>query len=114
MSMNYKKLHQKKLTYIPMDNVNKHKHKYSVPCVLEITNKNIHASSNYYNKKEYYNVLKCELCNSFIPNSLEGNISGHITSEKYNRELPLIVANTNMKNPVYDFDNLYDVSIKNY
>ena len=112
MSMSYKKLHQRRLTYIPKDNVNKHKHNYSIHCILEITNKNIHASANYYNKKEYYNVLKCEICNSFIPNSIEGNISGNIIDKNYNRELPLIVASTNMKNPAYDFNTLYDVSIK--
>lgn len=78
---------------------------------MEITNRNIHASTNYYNKKEFYNVLKCEICNSFIPNLEEGNVSGYISEKDYNSELPLIVASTTMKNLAYDFNNLYDVSI---
>ena len=73
---------------------------------------NIHASGNYYNKKEYYNVLKCDQCDSFIPLSENGNISGNIIDGNYNKELPLIQAKTNMKCPAYFFDNLYDVNIK--
>lgn len=109
--MNFKKAHLKSLTYVPKDHyLNKHKHNYSIKCVLEITNKNIHASCNYYNRKEYHNVLKCDKCDSFIPNREEGNFSGHIFGD-YNKELPLIMASTNMKGPAYDFNTLYDVKI---
>ena len=111
MSMKLKKVLQKRFTYLPKE-IDKHKHNYSVKCVLEITNKNIHASSNYYNKKEYYNVLKCSLCDSFISDPKEGNISGNILSYEYDKSLPLISANTNMKCPAYNFDNLYDVVFK--
>ena len=113
MSMNFKKWHRRKLTYIPSNIGCKHKHNYSIQCVLEITNKNIHASGNYYNKKEYHNVLKCDMCDSFIPLSEEGNIAGYIYNQEYNKEIPFITASTNMKNPAYDFDNLYDVIINN-
>ena len=111
MAINFKKWLQRRLTYLPKDNINKHKHNYTIPCVLEITNKNIHASGNYYNKKEYYDVLKCNLCNSFIPNSKDGNISGIIIDREYDNELPLIKANTMMKSPDYNFDSLCDVKV---
>lgn len=112
MSMNFRKFHQRKLTYIPSNITPKHKHNYVVHCVLEITNKSPRAAYNYYDTKEYHNVLKCDLCDSFIPLSEEGNFSGYINDQEYNKELPLIMACTNMKNPAYDFDSLYDVAIK--
>ena len=112
MAMNFKKREERKYTYMPKD-VLKHKHNYVVECVLEITNMNIHASCDYYKGKEYYNVLKCDMCDSFIPNSKEGNYDGHIINRIYNKKLPLIRANTNMKNPAYYFNNLTDVVINN-
>ena len=108
--MNFKKWHQKRLTYIPKDNLEKHKHNYSIYCILEITN--INSTAICYNEKEYYNVLKCSMCNSFISVKEEGNFSGKIFNEKYDKSLPLIKANTNMKSPIYNFDNLIDVIIK--
>ena len=109
MGISYKKKLLKEMTYEPK-NGNKHKHNYVVECVLEITNKNIHATGNYYNKKDYYSVLKCDLCDSFIPNSIEGDYLRHI-SDDYNKALPLIQANTLMKCPLYYYNNLYDVIV---
>ena len=99
------------MTYEPKSNAVKHKHHYSVECILEVTNKNIHATGNYYNRKEYYTVLKCNICDSFIPDSRKGNSSGHILNDEYNKKLPLITAKTNMKCPEYNFNNLYDIDI---
>ncbi len=112
MAMNFKKHFQRKMTYIPKDIATKHKHNYVEHFILEITNKNIHATANCYNTKEYYEVLKCDNCDSFIPNSKDGNFSGIIFDDNYNKEIPLITANTNMKGPAYNFDNLYDIVIK--
>ena len=109
MSMNYKKLELKSMTYIDKE-ANKHKHDYCIKCLLEITNKNIHATCNYYNKKEYHYVYKCNLCNSFIPDIKDGNYDGTIfANEKIDKSLPTIYANTNYKGPQYEFYKLYDV-----
>ena len=109
MSIKFKKIIKRRATYIPKD-IEKHKHDYSIKCLLEITNDNIHASGNYYNNKEYHEVLKCKLCNSFIPISSEGNYNGTIFDEdKIDKNKPVIKAKTNQKNPVYDFCNLYEV-----
>ena len=111
MSINYKKSLINRFTYKPK-NVLKHKHNYSIKCILEITNKNIHASCNYYNKKEYYEVLKCSECESFIPNSTPENFSGNIYFFNDNENNILIKASTNKKCPEYSFYDLFDVSIK--
>ncbi len=109
--MKFKRMLQRRLTYKPKNIINKHKHNYLLPYVLEITNKNPHATSDNYNKHEYYNVVKCDLCDSFIPDDIEGNIFGYIIDGKYDKKKPLIKASTNMKGPAYNFDNLYDVFI---
>lgn len=112
MSMKFKKWHEREYTYMPKQ-VDKHKHNYSVKYILEITNNNIHATGNFYNTKSYYNVLKCDSCDSFIPVSKEGNYAGHIfKKEDIDKSLPLIKANTNYKNPIYTFKDLYDVVVE--
>ena len=112
MGSKYKKTIKRRLTYLDKIAI-KHKHDFSIKCILEITNKNIHATGNYYNTKEYYEVLKCNICNSFIPISIEGNISGIIfDTNKIDKTLPLIKASTNNKEPIYDFYNLSDVKIE--
>ena len=72
--MNFKKALRKEYTYEDKTCKN---HDYTIKCILEITNDNIHAAGNYYGKKEYYKVIKCSKCNSFVPNSEEGDYSGH-------------------------------------
>ena len=112
MSMNFKKSILLEQTYKPQ-NIEKHKHDYQIRYLLEITNKNIHASCNYYNKKEYHYVLKCKFCDSFIPDSKEHNFNARIfANEEIDTSLPLIKANTNQKNPNYDFSKLTDVEIE--
>ena len=94
-------------------NVSKHKHNYTVKHLLIVTNVNEHARRNYYEKKEYYYVLKCNQCNSFIPDSVEGNFNHRIfNNENIDNSLPIITANTNYKCPHYDFSKLFDVNIK--
>ena len=96
----------------------KHQHEFAQECVLEITNKNIHAAGNYYNKKEYYLVLKCLNCNSFISKREEGNIQGHLRNDFIKNDYPhdinmsdypLITAETKMKCPGYEFSKLENV-----
>ena len=112
MSMNFKKALRKDYTYDPKNSI-KHKHDYTENYVLEITNDNIHASCNYYQKKEYYDVLKCSLCDSFIPNSKKGIYDGNIfNKEDIDQTLPLITAKTKRKSPAYEFYNLYDVKVE--
>jgi hypothetical protein len=114
MSVKYKKIMERRFHYIIKDST-KHKHDFSIKCILEVTNKNIHATGNCYNKKEYYEVLKCSACNSFIPISKEGNINGIIfDTNRIDTSLPLIKANTNQKNPTYDFCNLCDIKLENF
>ena len=109
MSMNYKKTLRREYTYVDKSCKN---HDYSLKYVLEITNDNIHASCNYYGKKEYYNVLKCSKCNSFIPDTSNGHYDGNIFHiEDIDKTLPVIKAKTKRKNPAYDFYDLYDVEI---
>ena len=99
-------------TYIDK-NAFKHKHDYKLKHLLIVTNINEHASANYYNKREYYYVLKCNQCNSFIPDSVEGNYNHHIfNNENIDNSLPIITANTNYKCPHYDFSKLLDVNVK--
>ena len=87
----------------------KHKHNYSIKHLLIVTNINEHASANNYLQKEYYYVLKCSECDSFVPT--DGNYS--IFNEKdVDFSLPIIKANTIEKSPLYSFNKLLDVEIK--
>lgn len=114
MSSKYKKIMEKRLCYLDKNSI-KHKHGFSIKCVLEITNRNIHATGSYYNTKEYYEVLKCNLCNSFIPISKEGNISGIIFDmNKVEKNLPLIKSSTNKKEPMYEFYDLFDIKVDKF
>ena len=112
MAENFKKRYLRMETYID-PNCLKHKHNYSIKHLLIVTNINKHASSDYYNAKEYYYVLKCNECNSFIPDSVEGNFNHHILSnEPIDESLPVIEANTLQKNPHYNFSKLMDVKVR--
>ena len=111
MSENFRKHMLRMNTYKPKGLV-KHKHNYSMKHLLIVTNVNNHASSNYYLKKEYYYVLKCDQCNSFIPEIVDGNYQHHIFYEKdVDFNLPTITANTMAKNPIYCFSELIDVHL---
>ena len=106
MSSKSKKVMLKRQIYLPK-NIIKHQHDYCVECILEIQNKNIHASGLGYNSIEYHNILKCAYCDSFIPKSNDGNFNGTIFDIKdINKSLPLIKAITYEKNPVYSFSKL--------
>ena len=109
--MNIKKKMLRNETYIPND-IEKHEHEYKDKYLLIVTNKNKHASCNYYNTKEHYIVLKCKYCNSFIPDSIPGNYNHHIFYQKdIDKSLPIIKAVTNQKCPHYNFSKLIDVEI---
>ena len=109
MSINFKKHMLMRETYKPRELFN-HKHNYSIKHLLIVTNINKHASANYYLKKEYYYVLKCNQCDSFIPDIIDGNYQHHIFYEKdVDFSYPIITANTMSKNPIYDFSELIDI-----
>lgn len=114
MSQNFKKWIASTVTY--NDKERKHKHEYTEPYILEITNKNIHATGNYYNRCEYFKVLKCKDCISFTSFSEEGNylgsILGDVESFLSTNTLPFIYADTMEKNPVYSFNKLENVRLK--
>lgn len=112
MTQNIKKRLERKETYIDKKAL-KHKHEYIIKHLLIVTNTNKEATGNNYNKKEYYYVLKCNKCNSFIPDTIEGNYNHIINKEEINNELPVITANTEEKTPHYSFSKLIDVKIKN-
>ena len=103
----------KKVTYI--DKSIKHKHEYTEKYILEITNKNIHASANYYNKCDYYEVLKCKECMAFTSIKKEGNYSGYILGDVNeflnSNNLPFIYADSLQKGPEYHFDELINVRL---
>ena len=112
MSQNLRKRLLKMETYIDKSS-SKHDHDYSLKHLLIVTNVNKNASCDYYKQKEYYYVLKCNKCNSFIPDSVEGNYNHHIfDNENIDSSLPIITANTNYKCPHYNFSKLFDVNIK--
>ena len=111
MSMNFKKNYLMNETYKDK-NALKHKHNYSIKYLLIVTNINTHASAGLYNSKEYFCVLKCDKCNSFIPDSVEGNYSHYASKDEINdRSLPVITASTIQKQPHYNFCKLLDVEI---
>ena len=112
MSDCLKKRILKPMTYNPKNTL-KHKHNYCLKYLLIITNVNEKASIGYYNSKEYYYVLKCDKCDSFIPNSIEGNFDHHIflDKEEIDDRLPIITASTMQKNPAYNFRDLKDVLV---
>ena len=112
MPHNLRKRWLKAETYIDK-NVFKHKHDYKLKHLLIVTNINEHASGNYYKRKEYYYVLKCNQCNSFIPDIVKGNYNHHIfKDEEIDDSLPVITANTNYKCPHYEFGKLFDVNVE--
>ena len=83
----------------------KHKHHFNVKCILEI--------NMLDNKREYFNVLKCEQCNSFISNSESNNIQGHIFDKFENKDnLPILVANVSKRNLIIPFSYIKSVQLR--
>ncbi len=112
MAKCFRKALIEKETYLSK-NIKKHKHNYSIRYLLTVTNINEHASDRCYLQKEYYNVLKCDQCDSFIPFSEPGNWSGLVLdNEKPDFTLPVITANSDKKSPHYSFSELIDVEVK--
>ena len=111
MAVNFKKWHLNMETYKDK-NCSKHKHNYSIKYLLIVTNTNKFAGI-CYNTKEYYQVLKCDSCNSFIPDSIAGNYNHWLTHiDDVDKNLPVITANTIQKCPHYNFSKLVDVVVK--
>ncbi len=111
MSQNFKKWLEKTEAYNDHSSL-KHKHNYLIKHLLVVTNINEHASSNYFKKKEYYYVLKCSQCNSFVPDSIDGNYQHNIFNiDNIDNSLPRITANTMQKCPIYNFSKLIDVKL---
>ena len=111
MTQSFRKRLLKMETYIDKNAI-KHNHNYCLKHLLIVTNINKHATANYYGKKEYYYVLKCNSCNSFIPDIVEGNYYHNVFNpDEIDYELPIITANTIRKCPHYSFSKLIDVSV---
>lgn len=109
MAHNFIRNHLRSQTYIPK-NIIKHKHIYCEKHLLVIANINEHASSNNYKKNEYYYVLKCNQCDSFIPDIIPGNFNHLILHpEEIDNSYPIITANTLQKDHHYVFSKLIDV-----
>ena len=60
----------------------KHKHIFNIHAIMQLRNMNNHLS--------YYDIMKCEFCNSFISIPKEGAINGFIKDDKYDKNLPMI------------------------
>ncbi len=64
--------------------INKHKHNFILPYILEEKSPN--------GNLEYHNILKCDICNSFKsipePGNIGGSILGNLTEEQ--KKLPII------------------------
>ena len=111
MSESIRKRMLRRETYKPKELIN-HNHNYSIKHLLIVTNINNHASSNYYLKKEYYYVLKCNQSDSFIPEMVDGNYQHNIFNEQdVDFNLPTITANTMSKCPIYFFSDLIDIKV---
>ncbi len=84
----------------------KHKHNFSVKCILEI---------NLINDIRYYNVLKCDRCNSFISIREEGNVQGRIFRElnEQQKKLPLLKCYVNKRNIIVPFSMIEEVKSTN-
>lgn len=108
----YRKRIQQLQLYEPK-NILKHKHNHCLKYLLIVTNINKHATGCYFNTKDYYYVLKCDQCDSFIPYSINGKSYSHILDDVIinNNKLPVITANTTEKCPCYVFSWLIDVVV---
>ena len=60
----------------------KHKHIFNVRSVMRLR--------NMLDDVEFYDVMKCKYCNSFISIPKEGAINGFIKDKNYDKTLPMI------------------------
>jgi len=98
-----RKLHKELVTWSEI-NTKKHKHDFSMHYILE--EKSPNGTINYYD------ILKCNQCNSFKSISKEDNITGHIfdsLSEEQNK-LPLLKAKKKHNRILgfYDIEYVYE------
>ena len=82
----------------------RHKCNFKEHCILKVILLN--------NKVNYYNVMKCLGCLSFISIREPGNIQGYIFDEltKEQKSLPLLTAYYKRKNLIITFADLENVS----
>lgn len=86
-------------------NTFKHKHDFSIKCILEV--------NMLDNKKYYYNVLKCSKCNSFVSIREPGNVQGRLFVYNDNKEhLPVLEAEVNKRNLIIPFSYIQNVKLK--
>ena len=81
--------------------VGKHKHNYIIHSIAEVITANSH--------KLYYNVMKCDICDSFVAIPIEGNPLGLIIDNNYDKSLPIIRLESTHK---YPFDFRYCIKRK--
>ena len=98
-----RKIYKKETEYNDKKKEIKHKCNFDIHCILKV---------NFNNKIEYYNVMKCRECLSFISIRKHENVQGHIFREltEEEKELPLITANSNTKYLICNFSDLENVS----
>lgn len=102
-----RKILKKETLYNDKKKIIKHKCEFNVHCVLKV---------NLINDKiQYYNVMKCNKCLSFISIKEPGNIQGCIFDNisKEQEALPLITASSKEKTVIINFADLEDVSCEN-
>lgn len=97
-----RKIYKNETTWIQKGK-RKHKCNFSEHCLLKVTLLN--------NKINYYNVLKCHECLSFISIKESGNIQGCIFNEltKKQKSLPVITASYGHRNLIVNFSALDNV-----
>lgn len=106
-NLGLRKILKKETMYNDKSKEIKHKCVFDVHCVLKV---------NHINDKiQYYNVMKCDKCLSFISIKEPGNIQGCIFDNisKEQQELPLITALSKEKTVIVNFADLEDVSCEN-
>lgn len=109
MSKCFRKRLEEDITYIDKT-ANHKKHNYVIPCILQLTFTN-KLEINYL-RKEYYNVLKCNECNSFHSVSEEHNISGHIFEDIDLTNKNVIYADYEGKWGIPPFKDLINIEYK--
>lgn len=60
----------------------RHKHIFNTHTIMRLRNMD--------NQISYYDVMKCEYCNSFMSIPKEGAINGYIKNNEFDKSLPMI------------------------